>query len=278
MQAVRRFAPALGALVALLACAAHGSAQSPLRSTGITAAVMPPEKGSERFQPAAAWLSANRMLDGIAAMMNESVRWTRPVALIADECGRPTAFYRANAQSAAIVLCYELVDEIVERFRRDDLSRVDRATAQTGSVAFILFHQIGHALIDQFRLPVNGREESAASEFAALALGNGQPMAAFWAARFLRVFPAADASEASARLPSPAFAAEHAIDASRLDDILCWSFGADPTAALRMLRTGDLAVERASQCEREYIRLSSSWELLLAPHTHTGAPAAHVGH
>jgi hypothetical protein len=272
----RRFAPALGALVALIACAAHGNAQSPLRSTGITAAVMPPETGSERFEPVAAWLSANRMLDGIAAMMNETVRWTRPVALIADECGRATAFYRANAESAAIVLCYELVDQIVDRFRQDDLSRIDRATAQTGAVAFVIFHEVGHALIDQLSLPVDGREESAASEFAALALGSAQPMAAFWAARFLSPTRSPGNAEESARVTA-GFAAEHAIDDVRLNEIICWSFGADPNAALRLLRAGALPVERASQCEREYGRLSTAWELLLAPHTRNGAPTAHVG-
>jgi hypothetical protein len=260
----------LSAMAATAGVAQTGAAPA-VQAPGFRVTLVAPREGADRFRPVVAWLEGTELLDRVAAMMNGTVRLPAPVALVADECGEPDAYYRKEASGASIILCYEMVLDVVERFRRADLTTLDRAAAQTGSVAYVVFHEIGHALIDQLRLPVTARVEGGADEFAALVLSSGDRMAAYWAASYLR--PLVKREDAVAAAVSSKFVGEHALDALRLSDLLCWSFGADPRSAWRYVRSGALSAERADKCPAEYARVSTVWEALLAPHTAVGALA-----
>lgn len=72
------------------------------------------------------------------------------VELMYMPCGYPNAFYMDSIK--AVVVCEEM------------------SWTEPGYQKFVIAHELGHAVIAQYDLPITGSEEVAADEFAALTL------------------------------------------------------------------------------------------------------------
>jgi hypothetical protein len=152
------------------------------------------------------------------------------------------------------------------------------ASAQTGSdqtgpatdldialsnIILIMHHEIGHALIDQFALPVIGQEEDAVDAFATLMVletyDEPGPIlldsAAMWFA-FDRIFKA-DGGE-------HAYYDEHDLDIQRAYRILCIAHGYDPESYAGEARKRAIPDERLETCEYDAALALESWDALLA--------------
>lgn len=127
----------------------------------------------------------------------------------------------------------------------------------------ILHHEIGHALIDQFGLPVIGQEEDAVDAFATLMVLEtyDEPAqilldaAATWFA-FDRIFKA-DGGE-------HAYYDEHDLDIQRAYRILCIAHGYDPDTYAKAAKERQIPDERLETCEYDAALALDSWDLLLA--------------
>jgi hypothetical protein len=139
-------------------------------------------------------LVASRLLDTVAAGLNDTLRMRENVVIASAECGEPNAYYRPDARR--VTLCYELLADLSRRFRR--MPEADILVA--GTTAFVLLHEVGHALIHVLDLPTTGREEDAV-DLATLSCSGRR-----W--RLLRLprprgFCRAHHAPASTRSPSP---------------------------------------------------------------------------
>lgn len=205
-------------------------------------------------------LAASRLLDTVAAGLNDTLRMRENVVIASSECGEPNAYYRPDARR--VILCYELLADLSRRFRR--MPEADILVA--GTTAFVLLHEVGHALIHVLDLPTTGREEDAVDQLATLlmlgegAVGDSLAFAA--AAWFLQ-------SASRTRIDPLAFADEHGLDAQRVYSILCWVHGRAPERYPEIVREGWLPAGRAERCPAEYSRISRSWSRLLAPYHKT---------
>ena len=131
------------------------------------------------------------------------------------------------------------------------------------NIILIMHHEIGHALVDQFGLPVIGQEEDAVDAFATLMVleTNDEPApilldsAAMWFA-FDRIFTA-DGGE-------HAFYDEHDLDIQRAYRILCIAHGYDPDTFAEEARKRAIPDERLETCEYDAALALESWDLLLA--------------
>lgn len=201
-------------------------------------------------------LAGSRLLDTVAAGLNDTLRLRENVVIAASECGEPNAYYRPEARR--VTLCYELLADLGRRFSRSPQGDILVA----GTTAFVLLHEVGHALIHVLDLPTTGREEDAVDQLATLLmLGEGpvgDSLAFAAAAWFLQSAPR--------RIDPLAFADEHGLDAQRVYSILCWVHGRDPTRYPEIVREGWLPAGRAERCPAEYARVSRSWSRLLAPY------------
>jgi hypothetical protein len=250
-------------LVLLAACGREAAPPSP----AVTPPPAPAETGRflAQYEPATSpdlrelrgRLVASRLLDTVAAGLNDSVRIRENVVIAGSECGEPSAFYRPEARR--VTLCYELLAELSSRFR----SSPEADILVAGTTAFVLLHEVGHALIHVLDLPTTGREEDAVDQLATLLmLGEGAvgDSLAFAAAEwFLQ-------SAQRTRITRLAFADEHGLDAQRVYSIICWVHGRDPSRYPEIVREGWLPAARAERCPAEYARVSRSWTRLLAPY------------
>lgn len=210
-------------------------------------------------------LRASRLLDTLAVGLNDTLAFPENIVLSAGECGEPNAFYRPELRR--VTLCYELLDELDARF--STVEEGDLLVA--GTVAFVLLHELGHALIHVLDLPATGREEDAVDQLATLlmlregAIGDSLAFAvAGWFAEHA----------ARTRLDRMAFADEHGLGQQRVYNILCWIHGRDPARYPRVLSEGWLTPARAERCPAEFRRLDASWSRLLAPHLRPGVRGA----
>lgn len=141
-----------------------------------------------------------------------------------------------------------------------------------GNTLFITSHELGHAVIGSFELPVLGGQEKAADDFATLALlhiGTDYARSVLVdAARGLILM-----AERDARLGEPLrFYEEHGLDQQRAYQIVCLMFGSDPAGFSELVERTRLPPERRETCVQELLDAQDSWIRMLKPHFRTSAP------
>lgn len=200
-----------------------------------------------------------RVLESLAQDLNDTVRLPSAVALSLEECGEPNAFYDPAHQRVS--LCYELAENLMNLF--EDRSEAERTDLVSGTLVFFLGHEIGHALTHVLDLPITGREEDAVDQLAVWMLSDGSAeseSALMAAAETFALW--SDEAEHDAHT----FADQHSLDAQRLYNVLCWSYGRDPEAYADLVSEGMLPIARAEGCADEYLRIDRAWGNLLRDH------------
>ncbi len=233
------------------------------RLTGrFSAAYGPPR--SPAFAPLADYFARTRPLDQLVANLNTTVALPADLVLAIEECGTPNAFYSPAAHR--ISMCFELMALLAQQFRGHP--QYDQLFSAT--FAFVMIHELGHALIHLSDLPVTGREEDAADQVAALALLAGGEAGAQQLVTAASWFAA---NARSAPLTASAFANEHSLDAQRFYNLICWAYGENPATRAMLVAYGYLPRDRAVRCPEEFQKMKRAWDHLLAPLDRGGARA-----
>jgi len=135
-----------------------------------------------------------------------------------------------------------------------------------GNALFTLGHELGHAVVSEFNLPVLGREEDAADSFATLALlhvgTDFTHRVLVDAARGLLLIGKRDAQMGV----EPAFYGEHGLDQQRAYKIVCLMVGSNPAAFRDLAQRANLPEERRETCQGDFEQAKTSWMRLLEPH------------
>ena len=127
----------------------------------------------------------------------------------------------------------------------------------------MFLHEVAHALIDGWDLPITGREEDAADQFSTLLLINGMPDGDEMALDGARSFKLLADLE---RGLEKDYSGPHSLDEQRFFNTVCLVYGHRPERYEYLVRNGTLPVERAFECEEDYTRVNRSWQTILAPH------------
>jgi hypothetical protein len=201
-----------------------------------------------------------KALQEVADGLNKTIALPRDVYINFDECGEANAFY--DKQKHQVTICYELIAGFYDDFKKDAKNEKELDDEVGGATAFVFFHELGHALIDVFDLPVTGREEDAVDQLSTLILADGtdegEQMVINGAAAF--------AQESEQELDELAFADEHSLNQQRFYNILCLLYGQNEKKYASLVSQGVLPRERAERCQDEFARADRAWSTLLAPH------------
>jgi len=127
----------------------------------------------------------------------------------------------------------------------------------------MFLHEVAHALIDGWDLPITGREKDAADQFSTLLLINGMPDGDKMALDGARSFKLLAQLE---RGQEKDYSDPHSLDEQRFFTTVCLVYGHRPEQYEYLIRNGTLQTDRAIECEGDYARVSKSWQKLLAPH------------
>ncbi len=207
-------------------------------------------------------LFSQRALDAIVGELKKKIALPFDIRVLLEECGgNPDVYYDPEAHE--ITVCYDLLDGYYYLFSRELKARTARNEAAKDATVAVFLHEIAHALIDGWQLPITGREEDAADQFATLWLINGMPEGEQMALNSAGSFKLrADLEKGQTKVYSD----PHSLDEQRFYDTICLLYGHNPERYEYLIANGTLPVMRASQCEEEYARINKSWQTLLAPH------------
>ncbi|HYJ46990.1 MAG TPA: DUF4344 domain-containing metallopeptidase, partial [Pyrinomonadaceae bacterium] len=172
-----------------------------------------------------------------------------------------------NPDDHSITMCYGLVKQSEDLFKDDEKDEKELEEAVLGSTAWTFYHEMGHALIDVYKIAHTGKEEDAADELSTYILINeggeeGELAALNGAENFYR--EAAEDND----LGEDQFADSHSLDKQRFYNVICWVYGSNTKKYAELTKGKDpiLPEGRADGCEQEYERITKAWQALLGPH------------
>jgi hypothetical protein len=135
-----------------------------------------------------------------------------------------------------------------------------------GNTLFVTTHELGHALISEMDLPVLGREEDAADDFAILtALRVGDSLShrvLVEASKGWFLSGRRNKKEGEA----PDYYDQHGLDEQRAYQIVCLMVGSNPAKFKDLADETKLPEERRRTCVWDYDTASRSWNRVLTPH------------
>ncbi|MER5962580.1 DUF4344 domain-containing metallopeptidase [Streptomyces sp. NPDC002057] len=224
------------------------------------------------------FLQGNEVLESAAAHINSLIGLPRDVPLTALSCGGDANAYW-DPESQGILFCYELVGAYRGLFEKLNTTGTQAQQARATEDDLIgvsnstVFHELGHALIDLYELPSTGREEDAADQLATLLLA-GDPLRQQYAVSDIEAWGALAVAAENGDITGQ-LADEHALDAQRYYNAICWLYGSDPAAYQGVVQTeanpdGVLPEARAVRCPGEYEKIDKAWGTLLQPYLKTG--------
>jgi hypothetical protein len=169
-------------------------------------------------------------------------------------------------QSKSVVVCYELWNDIANRLKREmQYTDAQRGQLAAGAMFFAFMHELGHAVINLYNVPVFGREEDAADQIATMMMvaliktkpdvERGFTAGAHWffGNRQFVLFKSA-------------FSDEHAVNPQRQYNIACWVYGSDPQRYLPFAQYAKLPAARAQRCPSEWQQMINATRQMLSEH------------
>ena len=238
---------------------ASAQKSSNLRSDRIQISYVPPKNPAH--ESVFRLLKERQVLEKFKEFLSP-LRLPRTLRLKVEGCdGVSNAWYEDDA----ITVCYEYIDDILRNAPQETTpAGVTRVDAIVGPTLEVFLHEVGHAVFDYLSVPVLGREEDAADQFAAYFL----LQFAKSDARKLIVGVAytyhLDASKPSTK--TNPFADEHGLPAQRFYNVLCIAHGADSKLFADLVEKGYLPKERAEGCADEYEQVAHAMTKLIRPY------------
>lgn len=194
------------------------------------------------------------------------------------ECGKINAWYRREQAGPTVTICYELLKHLRENLPSEtNVGEIEPDDAKIGQVLWITLHEIGHATFDIFNVPIFGKEEDAADNFATYV------MLQFAEARRLILGAAWAWNEymqdykrnpvVSVRLAG--FADNHGLPQERFYNLACLAFGSNPVRFADLERY--IPATRVGNCAHEYLVLANAFHKEIHPHIDLGLAKDVVG-
>ena len=154
------------------------------------------------------------------------------------------------------------------------------ARAATGmavsSMIFTFFHESGHMLVSELKLPVTGPQEDVVDEFASFVLtealksapedNKGNIADIIYAGALSWKFSAQEFAAGGAKFP---YYDEHPPDERRFYSVLCVATAADPLRFIGRAVADGVPQARLEKCAREYKEKYAAWNELLKTHEPT---------
>lgn len=202
-----------------------------------------------------------KLLEDAAANLNRALILPEDITLRTKDCQEVNAYYDPNEGS--VTMCYELMEHFYQTFRSDGRTDTEAYQQMFDAVRFVFLHEIAHALIDKYKLPIIGNEEDAADRCAAYInleeLGEAGVKAVLAAADAFLIESKQNASG------QRNMADEHLLSEQRFYNSLCMIYGSNTGKYSKIVTEGYLPKERAVRCATEYQKSVDGWVNLLAP-------------
>ena len=214
-------------------------------------------------QKVESWLKDAPEMAMISSLINDEIKFKKPLKLIFGGEDGPLFDNSINH----ILIPYGFLQEVEERFKNAKYASengVSNKEATMDALMHTIFHELAHALISQFDLPVLGKEEDAADGLASMLLieylDEGQEV----------VISAADLFDLESHditeYQAEDYWDEHSLDIQRYYSSMCHVYGSSPKKYKQIKVAEKFSDEKAENCIDDYDILVNSWLTLLEPY------------
>jgi|GEM_PF-687407 len=203
-------------------------------------------------------LRDNKTLEKAVDKLNRSLSLPQDVVIEIKECGEVNSFY--DPAKKHVILCFEMLDYFHELFRQEGYDEKESTKKAFDVMKFVFLHEISHALIDVYQIPITGNEEDAADRLSSIIC-----LERLGEEGFQSVLAAADAFKIEAKHKSfrnRNIKDEHLLQEQRAFISLCMIYGANPDQYSYIAKKY-LPADRAQSCLAEYEKILRSWSSLL---------------
>lgn len=200
-----------------------------------------------------------KLLEKAADTLNRSLILPYDIYLRTKDCGEANALYDSSDRS--ITICYELMEHFQKLFRGDGSGEREADRKMFDAARFAFLHELGHALIDAYKLPITGSEEDAADRLSSYIC-----LEEMGEDGIRSVLATADAFHIESKQKNPTetdFSDEHLLQQQRFYNTLCMIYGSDTAKYKYFVDQKYLPETRAARCSNEYERMVQSWSELL---------------
>ena len=200
-------------------------------------------------------------------------RLPRPLTIRTAGCnGEINAWFEVDA----VTICHEYIEYVVETAASSKRpSWVSEHHAIMGAMIDVFLHEAGHALFDYLNIPILGREEDAADQFAAyMLLSLGRQDTPQLMAGIVYIY----LNEAGIRdfsilkrkrlriVDHKQHADVHSLPLQRMYNTLCLAYGANPVIFKEAVERGALPADRSEGCAEEFQQVEKAFRMLIQPH------------
>jgi hypothetical protein len=200
-------------------------------------------------------------------------RLPRPLIIRTANCnGEINAWFEVDA----VTICHEYIEYVVESAKSwKRPGWVSEHHAIMGAMIDVFLHEAGHALFDYLDIPIFGREEDAADQFAAyMLLSLGRQDTPQLMAGIVYIY----LNEAGIRdfsvlkrkrlriVDHKQHADVHSLPLQRMYNTLCLAYGANPDLFKDAVERGALPADRAEGCAEEFQQVEKAFRMLIQPH------------
>jgi hypothetical protein len=184
--------------------------------------------------------------------------------------GEANAWYQPIDNVPTVTVCYEYLDQLWQRLpmmmTNDGPTPTD---ALVGQMLFAFAHEFGHLVFDVYDVPIFGREEDAADNFAIfvmLHIRADAPRLIMGAAWSYQAFIKDVRQNPKATLPLAAFSSNHGQPEERFFNLECMAYGSDAKRYADLVDKGLLPQSRAKDCKYEYDVMKFAFDKTILPH------------
>jgi hypothetical protein len=206
-------------------------------------------------------ITQGNTLEKAAERLNRALSLPNDITLRTKDCDQINAFY--DPADSSVTVCYELMEHFFKVFKSNGDNDKLASQKMSEAVQFVFLHEIGHALIDTYKLPITANEEDAADRLSSYVnleeLGEDGVNAVLSAAEEFRIESRGKAPDAGS------LADEHLLQEQRFYNALCMLYGSNMRKYSDIVDKGFLPEARAVRCPAEYERTVESWVKILAP-------------
>ncbi len=208
------------------------------------------------------WLKQAPEITLVTSLINQEFELKESLKLVFGEKDGPLFDSGINT----IMIPYGFMLDVEERFQNAKYASdtgISNKEAAMDALMHTIFHELAHALIFQYDLPVLGKEEDAADGLASVLLieylDEGQEVVI--SAADLFDLESLDIQEYQAK----DYWDEHSLDIQRYYSSLCHVYGSAPKKYTQIKIDEKFSDEKAENCIDDYEILVNSWLVLLDP-------------
>jgi Putative metallopeptidase len=201
-------------------------------------------------------------LTAIIQIFDAAYRLPRALPVAIKDCNTPNAFY---SSAHSITLCHELYAYFLDVFKKGGVPDDKLATLAHRAYLFTFMHEFGHALVGELALPITGKGEDAADEYATLLLASAGKLGHEAALAGARWFDITRKDPTHKNI----FYDTHSFDEQRLVSITCLLYGKDPKGYADLMKALSIPASRLAKCSRDYPLRLKAWNGMLGPYTIT---------